>query len=124
MSQKKILIIDDEGPIAEMISDFCQTYGFETKVLNSGEIAVDVAKSYKPDVITLDLVMPETSGFEVVEMLKQDPETRKIPVIVISSYGWAKDAAKTFALAKAVVQKPVSMKVLGEQIETALADLK
>ena len=118
---KKILIIDDEGNIADMIAAFCQSYGFETMVLNGGETALDAAKEFKPDLITLDLVMPGTSGFEVAEMLKRDPVTDKIPIIVISSYGWSEDAAKAFNMAKSVVIKPVTRKVLGEKIETALA---
>ena len=124
MADKKILIIDDEGNIADMIAAFCQSYGFETKVLNDGATALEVAKEFKPDLITLDLVMPGTSGFEVVEMLKKDPETSKIPIIVISSYGWSEEAARAFNMTKSVVIKPVTRKVLGEKIETVLGSGK
>ena len=124
MADKKILIIDDEGNIADMIAAFCQSYGFETRVLNDGVVALEVAKEFKPDLITLDLVMPGTSGFEVVEMLKKDPETKNIPIIVISSYGWSEEAARAFNMTKSVVIKPVTRKVLGEKIETVLGSGK
>jgi len=124
MADKRILIIDDEGNIADMIAAFCQSYGFETKVLNDGVVALEVAKEFKPDLITLDLVMPGTSGFEVVEMLKKDPETKNIPIIVISSYGWSEEAARAFNMTKSVVIKPVTRKVLGEKIETVLGPAK
>ena len=121
MEKKKILIVDDESPIADMIADFCENFGFETKVLNSGENAVKTVKSFKPDLITMDLVMPETSGLEVIEMLKEDPECKGIPIIVISSFSGAEEASEILKLTRAVITKPVTMKVLGENIEIALA---
>ena len=124
MADKRILIIDDEGNIADMIAAFCQSYGFETRVLNDGVVALEVAKEFKPDLITLDLVMPGTTGFEVVEILKKDPETKNIPIIVISSYGWSEEAARAFNMTKSVVIKPVTRKVLGEKIETVLGSGK
>ncbi len=122
--KKKILVIDDESPIADMIADFCQTYGFETRVLNSGEKAVEVAKAFRPDLITLDIVMPEKSGLEVADLLKNDPETVNIPIIVISSYTNAVEAAKSLQIAQAVLQKPVSLKILEENIGSVLLPKK
>ncbi|OGR84110.1 MAG: hypothetical protein A2901_00885 [Elusimicrobia bacterium RIFCSPLOWO2_01_FULL_54_10] len=121
MEKMKILIIDDEGPIADMIADFCQAYGFDARVLNGGQDALEVAKDYRPDLITVDLMMPGTSGPEVVDILKADPQTSTIPFIIISSYGWTPDIAQTFKMAKGVVQKPITMKDLSHQIEKALA---
>ena len=117
---KKVLVVDDESPIADMLSLFCQAYGFETKVLTSGGDTVSAVKDYMPDLITMDLVMPGTSGLKVIETLKNDLETRKIPIIVISAYSGAQEASEILKLTQAVLQKPVRMKDLGEQIDSIL----
>ena len=118
---KKVLVVDDESPIADMLSLFCQAYGFETKVLTSEGDAVSAVKDYMPDLITMDLVMPGTSGLKVIETLKNDLQTRKIPIIVISAYAGAQEASEILKLTQAVLQKPVRMKDLGEQIDSILA---
>lgn len=118
---KKILVVDDESPIAEMISDFCAALGFETRVLNGAQDILPVVRSFKPDIITLDLVMPNLSGFDVIEILKKDPETAHIPVIVVSTI--AANISTDDAIwkqAKAVLAKPLHMDRLKHTIEQAL----
>ncbi len=117
---KKVLVVDDESPIADMLSLFCQAYGFETKVLTTGSDAVSVVKSYMPDLITMDLAMPGTSGLKVIETLKNDEKTRKIPIIVISAYAGAGEVSEILKLSSAVLQKPVKMKDLEKHIENIL----
>ena len=118
---KKILVVDDESPIAEMISDFCAALGFETKVLDGPQDILEVVKSFKPDLITLDLVMPNLSGFEVIEMLKKDPEASKIPVIVVSTIAGSISAEDViWSQAKAILAKPLHMERLKSTIEQAL----
>ena len=118
---KKVLVVDDESPIADMLSLFCQAYGFETKVLTNGMDAVAVVKEYMPDLITMDLAMPGTSGAKVIEMLKNDETTKKIPIIVISAYAGAQEVAESLKLSDAVLQKPVRMETLKDKIGTMLA---
>ena len=119
--KKKILVVDDESQIAEMIADFCRQCGFETKVATSGQSAIETAKSFLPDLITLDLMMPGLSGLEVIEALKKEEATKKIPVIVISSYANAAEAQEALKLSQAAIVKPLKMKVLEEKIGAVLA---
>ena len=121
MEKKRILIVDDESPIAEMIAEFCQSFGFDTMILNSGEDVLEVVKSFRPDLLTLDLIMPAFSGLEVLEMLKGDEETRNIPVIVISSLGNSDSAHEVLKLSQGFLPKPLKMEALEEKIEAVLS---
>ena len=121
MNKKKVLVVDDESPIADMISDFCQSFGFDAKTMNSGEDALEAVKSYRPDLITLDLIMTDLSGLEVLEMLKGDEETRKVPVIVISALANAGAAKEVLKLSQGFLPKPLKMDVLEEKIGAVLA---
>jgi len=117
MSKKRILIIDDESPIAEMIAEFCESFGCESKILNMGENVVEVSKAYHPDLVTMDLRMPETSGIEMIGMLKKDSLTKGIPVVVISSYSNVEEAHDALAMSAGVLPKPLKRSVLGDQLK-------
>ena len=120
MDKKKILIIDDESPIAEMIAQFCESYGFEPRILGLGEDVLETAKFYEPDLITMDLRMPDVSGIEMIEKLKGDPATKEIPVVVISSYANVEEAHEALAMSAGVLHKPVKRSALGTQLKTIL----
>jgi len=81
---KKILVVDDEPSIANLIKINLEYEGYEIEVALNGNDAIKKAKEFKPDLITLDVLMPEMNGFQVMEVLKNDPETKNIPVIFIS----------------------------------------
>ena len=117
MGKKKILIIDDESPIAEMIAEFCESFECESKILNMGEDVVEVSKSYQPDLITMDLRMPKTSGIEMIGMLKGDLSTKAIPIVVISSYANVEEAHEALALSAGVLPKPIKRNVLGNHLK-------
>ena len=119
--RKKVLVVDDESPIAEMIAEFCQSFGFTTMILNGGEDVLEVVKSSRPDVITLDLIMSEVSGIEVLESLKADEKTGNIPVIVISSLGNSDSAREVLKLSQGFLPKPLKMEALEEKIEAVLS---
>lgn len=81
---KKILVVDDEHSIANLIKINLEFEGYDVEVAYSGDEASKKVKQFKPDLITLDIMMPQMNGFQVLEMLKKDPETQNIPVIFIS----------------------------------------
>ena len=120
---KKILIIEDEITIAEMISDICESFGFETKIVQEGEAAFDAVKAWRPDLITLGLIMPDFSGLEIRELLKDDEETKHIPVLVISALANSETAYKVLKLSQGFLPKPLKMKALEEKIQSALSSL-
>jgi DNA-binding response OmpR family regulator len=83
---KKILVIDDEGDILKLARTRLEANGYKVITLDSGENAVEFAKSEKPDIILLDIVMPGKSGYEVCKDLKFEPATCRIPVIIFTAY--------------------------------------
>jgi DNA-binding response OmpR family regulator len=81
---KKILIIDDEDDLLRITKTRLKASGYEVLTLDSGEHAVEVAKREKPDLILLDIMMPEKDGCAVRRELKADRETREIPIIFLT----------------------------------------
>ena len=83
--KKNILIVDDEKLIVKMISLILEQAGYRTTGVNDGESALELIPSDKPDLILLDLMMPGLDGFQVLERLKSNYDTRDIPVIIVSA---------------------------------------
>jgi len=84
MKLRKILIIDDEFPAGYLIKINLEAEGYEAILALSGEEALEKARTSAPDLITLDVLMPEMDGFEVLEALKRDEALNSIPVMMIS----------------------------------------
>jgi CheY-like chemotaxis protein len=81
---KKILIVEDYPATSEMMASLMKMEGFEATIAADGLAGVKAANSWQPDLILLDIMLPEMDGFEVCEQLKKNPETMKIPVIIVS----------------------------------------
>jgi CheY-like chemotaxis protein len=81
---KKVLIIEDYPATVEMMSNILQSEGFEVLTAVDGPTGLAKARKEKPDLILLDVMMPEMSGFEVCEKLKADSGTANIPIIIVS----------------------------------------
>ena len=93
-SDKKILVVEDDEFLMKIYEiKFKQEGHLVIKAVN-GEQGVDLAKSEKPDLILLDLILPKKSGFEVLDEIKADPETKDIPIIIISNLGQDEDVKK------------------------------
>lgn|GEM_PF-1543965 len=80
----KIFIVDDELLITELLANIFKKSGYHTQVCNNGVEALERAAVYQPDVILLDIRMPEYDGFTICRRLKRDPRTKNIPVIMVS----------------------------------------
>jgi CheY-like chemotaxis protein len=81
---KKILIVDDDPDNVSFIGQIVEDNGYTSISANDGKEGLELAKKEKPDLITLDLIMPEQSGILMFQELKKHPDLRNIPVIVIS----------------------------------------
>lgn len=88
---KKILFVEDEAALQEAFGEVLKQAGYEVIMALDGEIALRLAKSEKPDLILLDLVLPKIHGFDVLKRLKKDKETENIPVIVLTNLEKAED---------------------------------
>lgn len=82
MENKKILIIEDEAPIADLLSYGIKKEGYETKAAYDGETAFSIIESFKPDLILLDLMLPDISGFEICKRVTQ---SHNIPIIMLTA---------------------------------------
>ena len=116
---KKILIVDDDPNIISYLTDIFGDNGYETCSANGGREALEVARREKPDLITLDLEMPEEWGPRFYRRLSHDPEIKNTPVIVISGLSGNK-----YAIQKAVasVSKPFDRDELLRIVKDAIID--
>lgn len=85
--KKKILIIEDEKSLANLLYKKLKTEGYEVLKAWNGKEGLDLIKKEKPDLILLDIIMPEIDGFEVMEIISKNKRLKKIPIIIISNSG-------------------------------------
>ncbi|HEX2681253.1 MAG TPA: response regulator, partial [Candidatus Dormibacteraeota bacterium] len=81
----RVLIVDDEPFNRDWLSHVLEPAGFAVVEASGGREAIELAKSEKPDLVLLDLMMPEVTGFDVVEALRADASTREMPIMVLTS---------------------------------------
>ncbi len=120
---KKILIIEDDIFLRKVISKKLLKEGYETIEAVDGEKGLESAKEEKPDLILLDLVLPEMTGFEVLGKIKKDPLISKIPVIILSNLGEKKDIEEGLGLGAAdyLVKAHFNPGEIVDKIESILA---
>lgn len=104
---KKILLIDDDQNIMKILEKRFEAGHFEVEMALNGKQGVEKAQEWKPDLIVLDLIMPDINGAEVCKQLKKDRQTARIPIVILTAAGIG-DAEKIGeeAGALAVVNKP------------------
>lgn len=120
--QKKVLIVDDEKDFSEMVRDYLALKGeLEVEVADSGFQAGFTVARFKPDLILMDIMMPDMDGFEVYRMLRDDPDTRHIPVVACTAY---RDPEIDQRIASeqfdGFVEKPLTLDALLELVRTKL----
>ncbi len=110
-----ILIVDDDPEIVKDISEYFNEAGYKTITATSGEEALELAEKHQPFAITLDVIMPEMDGWEVLQKLKTNTKTQNIPVIVVTV---SDDKDTGFALgAVGYINKPVNKNLLISEIK-------
>lgn len=95
---KKILFVEDEEALQRAMSDMLEQKGYQVFKAMDGERGIVVAKKETPDLILLDLILPRKNGFEVLEELKKDPATGRIPVIVLTNLEGSEDVERALSL--------------------------
>ena len=83
----KILLVDDDEAILSVYSTALKAHAYEVITASNGKDGIDKARTQKPDVILLDQVLPDIQGNEVLRLLKEDPETKSIPIAMLSNFG-------------------------------------
>ncbi len=90
----RILLVDDDQFFQKFYSSKLKEQGFEVYTASDGNECLQQINTIKPDLIILDIIMPNTDGFEVLTVFSQDQELKKIPVIVFSTLGQEQDMIK------------------------------
>lgn len=119
--QKHILIVDDEEDILELVKYNLEINGFLTTSATNGEEALKFTRSHKPDLIVLDLMLPNIDGLDVCRVLKADSETKNIPILMLTARGEESDIIQGLEMgADDYVTKPFSPQVLVARVKTLL----
>lgn len=95
---KTILLVEDEPTLQKTLSLALTQEGYEVKSALDGEIGLRLARETKPNIILLDLILPKMDGFEVLDELKKNDETKDIPVIVLTNLESSQDIEKALSL--------------------------
>jgi len=85
MEKKKILIVEDEESLLKLESILLTSKGYDVRGVLNGQQALDAIGEERPDLVLLDIMLPEIDGFEVCRRIKENPETRSIPVIMLTA---------------------------------------
>ncbi|PKL12252.1 MAG: DNA-binding response regulator [Spirochaetae bacterium HGW-Spirochaetae-8] len=119
--KRKVLVVDDEDHIVELLVMNLRQHGFETCATQDGRLVLEVALREKPDLILLDLMLPGLGGLEVCRLLKQDPRTEPIPVIMLTARSEESDKVIGLGIgADDYITKPFGLRELFARIEVVL----
>lgn len=120
MSQHKILIIDDERDITTLTAKRIRAAGYDVDCHFEGKNALDAIRSLSPDLVLLDLKLPDVSGIDIFRDVQSDPTLKTIPIIFISAMHKEEEYCLNVLKAKGFIAKPYDSKVLLNTIRTTL----
>jgi CheY-like chemotaxis protein len=122
-TSKTVLIIEDEEDAAELFAEMMRVSGFRVLKTSSSTPAISLMTAEKPDVVILDIMMPEISGLDILRQMRREPELANIPVVVVSAKSMPADIKNGMeAGASTYLTKPVGFLDLKEAVERALAN--
>lgn len=98
MQPKRILLVEDDDALANVYQMRLQTEGFDVRRVANGEDALAAAISYKPDLVLLDVMMPKVSGFDVLDIIRNTPETANLKVIMLTALSQESDKERAQSL--------------------------
>jgi two-component system, OmpR family, response regulator len=119
---RKALVVEDDQEIGSLLADYLRRWGFEPTVLNEGKPAVPWVQQHQPDVILLDLMLPDMDGFDICETLKLERETNLIPIIMVTARTQHEDKVHGLQVgANYYLMKPFKGEDLNRAIQSAVA---
>lgn len=107
---KKVLIVEDNELNMKLFSDLLDAHGFETEQTREGLKAISLAKSFKPDLILMDIQLPEVSGLEVTKWIKDDKSLAGIPIVAVTAFAMRGDEKRIRdGGCEAYISKPINV---------------
>ncbi|MEO9877258.1 MAG: response regulator [Anderseniella sp.] len=107
---KTVLIVEDNELNMKLFNDLLEAHGYRVLQTREGLSALDIAREHKPDLILMDIQLPEVSGIEVTKWLKEDDELRSIPVVAVTAFAMKGDEQKIReGGCEAYISKPISV---------------
>ncbi len=118
---KKILIVEDNELNMKLFHDLLEAHGYETLQTQEGLKALEIARENRPDLILMDIQLPEVSGLEITKWLKADEELRSIPVIAVTAFAMKGDEERIReGGCEAYISKPITVSTFLETIRKHL----
>jgi two-component system, cell cycle response regulator DivK len=113
---KTVLIVEDNELNMKLFRDLLEAHGYQTSGTSSGHEALDIVRKTRPDLILMDIQLPQVSGLEVTRWIKDDPELRSIPIVAVTAFAMKGDEERIReGGCEAYLSKPISV---GKFIET------
>lgn len=120
---KSVLIVEDNELNMKLFHDLLEAHGYRTLQTRNGFDAMDIARADHPDLIIMDIQLPEVSGLEVTKWLKEDEDLRKIPVIAVTAFAMKGDEERIRqGGCEAYISKPISVAKFLETVKSYLGD--
>ena len=119
---KKVLIVEDNDLNMKLFNDLLEAHGYFTLQTKDGVEALRMAREHRPDLILMDIQLPEVSGLEVTKWLKEDDDLRRIPVIAVTAFAMKGDEQKIRdGGCEAYIAKPISVAGFMRTVERFLS---
>ena len=118
---KTVLIVEDNELNMKLFRDLLEAHGYETSGTSNGFEALDLVRKLRPDLILMDIQLPQVSGLEVTRWIKDDPELRSIPVVAVTAFAMKGDEERIRAAGcDGYIAKPMGVRTFQETIAKLL----
>jgi two-component system cell cycle response regulator DivK len=118
---KTVLIVEDNELNMKLFHDLLEAHGYDTVGTRNGVEAIELARTHRPDLILMDIQLPEVSGIEVTKWIKDDPELHRIPVVAVTAFAMKGDEERIRqGGCEAYLSKPISVAKFMETIRSFL----
>lgn len=120
---KTVMIVEDNELNMKLFNDLIEANGYNTVQTTDGNKAIELARQHRPDLILMDIQLPEVSGLDITRWLKEDDDLRTIPVIAVTAFAMKGDEERIRqGGCEAYISKPISVGSFVETIKTYLGD--
>ena len=117
---KKILIVDDDMEISSLVQYALESAGHQVQVCDNGRDVLTALRSYKPDLLLLDVMLPGIDGYSLANQITENAETKSLPIVVLSALEPSRTMFQKFEQVSAFLTKPFNTDDLLEAVKTAL----